>query len=262
MRRERDPKSYDRYVVPAVEQAAHVLFCLADTEASHLSLTEICAKAGVHRSQAFSILHTLKKFGLAQRNIDGKGYSLGPGLITLSRKVLDNFNAPRLAEPILEELAKKSGSTATLGLIVDNQILVAAKYEGGRDVGITVRIGRRFPLTHGAEGKAIAAFLPEKELDELLQNGDLYFYGKQERLDRVRLQEELAECRRLGYALDLAEVNQKLNAVAAPVLGPGKTPIGHINVIGLLSAQEARQLGPLVAEAGKALSRQLGATVD
>ncbi len=35
-----------------------------------------------------------------------------------------------------------------------------------------------------------------------------------------------------------------------------------ISIIGLLSAEVARQLGPLVAEAGKALSRQLGARVD
>jgi DNA-binding IclR family transcriptional regulator len=245
-----------------VEQATHILFCLADAEASHLSLTEICARTGVHKSQAYSILLTLQKFGLAQRNIDGKGYSLGPGLITLSRKVLDNFNAPRLAEPFLKELAEKANSTATLGLIVDDQLFVAAKYEGGRDVGLTVRVGRRFPLTHGADGKAIAAFLPEKELDELLQRADLYFHGDPKKLDRVRLKEELEECRRLGYALDLTEMNQKFSAVAAPVLGPSKTPIGHINVIGLLSIEEARQLGPLVAETGKVLSRQLGAKVD
>jgi DNA-binding IclR family transcriptional regulator len=262
MRGSRNPKSNERYVVPAVEQAARLLFCLADADASHLSLTEICAKAGIHKSQAFSILHTLQKFELAQRNIDGKGYSLGPGLITLSRKVLDNFNAPRLAEPFLEELAKKSGSTATLGLIVDNQIVVVAKYEGGHDVGITVRIGRRFPLTHSAEGKAIAAFLPEQEFDKLFQNPDLYFYGKQEKHNRARLQKELTDCRGLGYALDLGEVKQGFHAVAAPVLGPGGTPIGHISIIGLLSAEGARQLGPLVAEAGKTLSRQLGARVD
>ena len=133
MRVDKNPKSNERYMVPAVEQAARVLFCLADADASHLSLTEICSKADIHKSQAFSILHTLQKFGLAQRNIDGKGYSLGPGLITLSRKVLDNFNVPRLAEPFLEELAKKSGSTATLGLIVDNQIVVVAKHEGGHE---------------------------------------------------------------------------------------------------------------------------------
>jgi DNA-binding IclR family transcriptional regulator len=69
----------------------------------------------------------------------------------------------------------------------------------------------------------------------------------------------LEECRRLGYALDLGEVNLKFNAVAAPVLGPGQTPVGHITVLGLLSGENAKQLGPLVAKAGKELSHLLGA---
>ena len=38
--------------------------------------------------------------------------------------------------------------------------------------------------------------------------------------------------------------------------------MGYIVVLGLASADAAHQDGPLVAEAGKALSRQLGARVD
>jgi hypothetical protein len=45
VRKEKDPKSRDRYIVPAVEQAGRLLFCLADAETSHLSLNEICDRA-------------------------------------------------------------------------------------------------------------------------------------------------------------------------------------------------------------------------
>jgi DNA-binding IclR family transcriptional regulator len=256
----KETKSRDRYIVPAVEQAARLLFCLADAESSHLSLTEICSKTDMHRSHTFAILHTLEKYGMAQRNVAGSGYSLGPGLIALSRKVLDDFNLPRIAEPILEQLAKEARSTATLGLIVEKQLVIAAKYEDRRDIGVaTVRVGRRWPLTHGAEGKAIAAFLSEEKLNELLREDELYFHGRPEKLDRKRLKKELAECRRTGFALDLTEINQKFNAVAAPILGPDGTPVGHINIFGILFAEEAQRLGPLVADAGKTLSKLMGA---
>ena len=72
-------RSRERYVVPAVEQASRVLFGLAGARSPHMSLTEICDQVGIHKSKAFSILHTLQKFGLVQRNTNGKGYSLGPG---------------------------------------------------------------------------------------------------------------------------------------------------------------------------------------
>lgn len=261
-RADKKKRSEERYLVPAVEQASRVLFCLAGAGASHMSLIEICAQVGIHKSKAFSILETLQRFGLVQRNTDGKRYALGPGLVSLSRKVLDNLSPPRLAEPILEELAGKAGSTAVLGLIADRNVFVAAKHEGEGNIGITMRIGHHLPLTYGAHGKAIVAFLPRKQRDRLLQGKDLYFHGDPARLDRGRLKKELAQCRREGFAEDLGELNRGLHVVAAPVLGPNRAPIGFIEIFVLFSAKAAHRFGLLVAEAGKRLSRQLGAEVE
>ena len=255
-------RSDEKYLVPAVEQAARVLFCLAGSRSSKMGLLEICTQVGIHKSKAYSILQTLHKFGLVQRNSDRKGYSLGPGLITLSRKVLDDLNAPRLAEPILRGLASRFGCTATFGLIAGDKVFVVAKHEGGVDVGVTLRIGHRFPLTYGSHGKAIAAFLPVVERELLLQAPKLHFHGPPEHFDRERLQLEMEQCRREGFALDLGEMQPGLNSVAVPVLGPGEAPIGYIALVGLFSAQEARAFGPQVVEAGKVLSRQLGARID
>jgi len=252
----------DRYVVPAVEQAGRVLFALAGADSSHMTLTEICAEVGIHKSKAFSILHTLQLFGLVQRNVDGKGYSLGTGLITLSRRVLDNLNAPRLAEPMLERLAREAGGTAVLGLIADKSVFVAAKREGERDIGYTIRIGSRFPLTFGSHGKAIAAYLTREELEKILQGKNLYFHGKPDKFNKRKLMGELTQVRADGFAIDPGDMKPGLISVAAPVLGPGTTPIGYIVVIGFISEETARRFGPSVAEAGRTLSRRLGAEVD
>ncbi len=252
----------ESYTVPAVEQALRVLFELADSESARMNLTEICEKAGMHKSTAFYILRTLQKFGLVQSMGRGKGYTLGPGLIGLSRRFLDTLSAPKLAEPYLVELARKARATAALGLIADRNVFVAAKHEGERVFVVTMRVGHRFPITYGCHGKAIAAFLPGKELDTLLKEEKLWFHGDPSRFDRARLYEEIERCRRTWYAEDLEEMIPGLNAVAAPVLGPNQRPVGYIAILGLLSVEAAGQCGPLVSEAGKALSRQLGARVE
>jgi DNA-binding IclR family transcriptional regulator len=253
--------SRERYIVPAVEQTLRVLFLMADMGATHMSLTEISSQVRINKSKVFSILHTLQKFGVVQRNIAGKGYSLGPGLIGISRRFLDNLSAPRLAEPILEHLARKSTTTAALGLIADKNVFVASKHEGGRGIVVTMRIGHRFPITYGCHGKAIAAFLPEKDLDDLLKDKNVYFQGDPTRFDKSRLMADLKRCRQEWFAEDVEETAPGLNAVAAPVLGPNGYPIGYIVVLGFASAEAAHQFGPFVAEAGKVLSRQLGAKI-
>jgi DNA-binding IclR family transcriptional regulator len=255
-------RSDDKYVVPALEQALRVLFRMAQAESAHMNLTEICEEVGMHKSTAFCILHTLRKYGLVQTSGRGQGYTLGPGLIGLSRRFLDTLSAPKLAEPLLAELATKARATAALGLIADKNVFVAAKHEGGRVIGITMRVGHRFPLTYGCHGKAIAAFLPENELDALLQDEEPYYHGDPSKFDRDKLNEEMSKCRRDWFAEDLEEMVPGLNVVAAPVLGPNGGPIGYIAVLGLLSAEAARQYGPLVAEAGKTMSRQLGTRVE
>ncbi|PKN30704.1 MAG: hypothetical protein CVU64_02205 [Deltaproteobacteria bacterium HGW-Deltaproteobacteria-21] len=252
--------SEDRYLVPSVEQASRILFCLAGAKASHLSLIEICGHVGIHKSKAFSVLRTLQKFGLVQRNSGRRGYSLGPGLITLSRRFLDDLSAPKLAGPILEALAARTDSMAALGLISEKDVFVVAKHE--RDIGVTLRIGHRFPLTYGSHGKAIAAFMPEEERESLLKEKTLYFHGKPSNLDRERLKKELEQCRLNGFAVDLGEVRPGLNTIAAPVMGPNGSPIGYIVVLGFFVPEAAQRFGPLVAEAGKVLSEQLGAQID
>ena len=145
----RDDQPHERYTVPAVEQAMRILFQMAETGPSQMTLTEIFNKAGIHKSKAFSILQTMKKFGVVQKDVDGRGYSLGPGLIGLSGQFLDNLNAPALAEPILIDLVRAAGGTATFGLIADDKVFVASKHEEGTDIGITMRVGHRFPLSYG-----------------------------------------------------------------------------------------------------------------
>ena len=176
-----------RYNVPAVEQAIRIMLRLADSGNKPKSLTDICLDVGIHRSKAFSILGTLSKYGLVKKNPNRRGYVLGPGLLTLTGKLIESLSLSRFVEPILYDLAKKAGATVALGVISDDKTFVVAQYEGAPGIGISAPIGHVTPITYGAHGKAIAAFLPEPELEALLQREELYFYGTPDRYDKKKL---------------------------------------------------------------------------
>lgn len=252
-----------RYIVPAVEQAMLILQKLSQSQSPRMSITEICNEVGVHKSQAYGILHTLQKYGMVKRNIEQKGYLLGPGTLALSRKFLDDLNIPQLAESIINDLSVKSNGTAVLGLIDGDFVFVAAKCESENAMGIvTMRVGQRLPLTLGSHGKAIAAHLPQEELDHLLENKKLYFHGKPEKFNRKKLEDEITRCRQQGFAEDLGEIMEGINNIAAPVLGADLIPIGYILLLSTPDIETLLSFGPLVAEGAKKISRQLGAKLD
>jgi DNA-binding IclR family transcriptional regulator len=246
------------YKVPAVEQAIRVMLCLADNGSNPKSLTDICQEVGIHRSKAFSILNTLNEYGFVKKNPNRKGYVLGPGLLTIAGKLLDTLNLPRIAEPVLLDLAKKAGATVALGIISDDKTYVVAEYLGAPGIGVSSPIGYVTPITYGAHGKVIAASLPEDELEEMLKDKNLYFYGSPDKFNEERLREELATCRQTGFALELGDIQQGMNAVAAPILDQNSYPIGYVTIVGFFTEEEATQLGPLAVEAVKIISKEAG----
>ena len=256
-RPQRDRPQYSA-LVPAVEQASRILLCLAGTRDAPMTLTEISQEVGIHKSKAYSILNTLQNFNFVQRDPQSKSYSLGTGLLFLSNKVLSTLDLREVVHPHLATLARETESTAFFGLISHENVFVIAKDEGGRDFGLTIRLGHRFPLAWGAHGKAIAAFLPDKERKDLLAQDKLYFHGHPSDLERHRLTEELARCREIGFATDWGEMQGGVHAVAAPVFGPRGGVIGSIVVVGTFRRRNAQSFGLAVATAAQRFSESIG----
>ena len=258
LRPEDKGSSNNTYVVPAVDQAIRLMLCLAESGNKPKSLTDLCGKAGIHKSKAYSILNTLSAYGFIKKNPNRGGYVLGPGLLTVTGKMLETLSLPRIAEPVLFDLARKTRATVTLGVISDDKTYIVAEYSGAPGLGVSSPIGHVNPITYGSHGKAIAAFLPEHELDKLLKTKDLFFYGRPEKYNKTKLLKELAQCRRNGFALELGDIQQGMNAIAVPVLDRNNYPVGFITVVGFFTEKEAKKLGPLAVEAVTSISGELG----
>jgi DNA-binding IclR family transcriptional regulator len=248
-------------LVPAVEQASRILVALAENQSRKMTLTEICGVVGIHKSKGYSILNTLQQFAFVQRSSDSKVYSLGPGLLFLSSKVLNNLDLREAVAPVLQELSARTGSTAFLGLISDNHVFVVAKDEGSQDIGVTIRLGHRFPLTWGAHGKSIVAFLSEAARQEVLAKPKVYFHGNPESFDLSRLELEMAECRKTGYATDLGEMIGGIRAVASPVFGLGGKLIGSLAIIGTFTKDFTGTCGKELARAATRFSESIGGSL-
>jgi DNA-binding IclR family transcriptional regulator len=249
-------------LVPAVQQGIQILLCLANSPTFKMRLTDICHHVGIHKSKGYSILNTLKNFGFVDKDPQTKTYSLGPALIFLSARVLDNIYNQQTVAPFLESLAKETKSTAFFGLIVENHVFVVAKHEAYSGINITIKLGYRFPLTFRSHGKAIVAFLPEVEREKILASEKLWFYGDTSRVNMKQLKEEFARCRQLGFARDVGQVDRRYNSIAAPVFGLHGKLIASIVIVGIFEEHLVDQYGSKVAECAKRVSYTFGADVE
>jgi DNA-binding IclR family transcriptional regulator len=245
-----------------VVQAAQILSTLASSDNSQMSIAQLSSDVGISASKAHNILEALQISGLVKRGIDGKGYALGTGILTLSRKVLDDLTPARLAQPMLEALTQTTRCTSVFSMISEDRIFVAGYKEASDNLRVVMRTGNSLPISFGAHGKAIAAFLSPKDYRELMEQPNLYFHGQPEDLDINRLEAEIEQCRRDGFALDCGDIARGLTVIAAPVFDTNNTPVGVIEVFDLASAETARRFGPDVVRTANELSAQMGAEIS
>ncbi len=249
-------------VVPAADQAARLLFCLAAHPGSSLTLTRICSEMDIHKSKGFALLHTLMQYDLVNKNRETKTYSLGTGLLTLARHVNENSDLNDIAKPLLKRLSNETSQTVLLGTIWDDRLYIALKVENNEPIGISVRQFQTLHITHGAHGKAIAAFSPPSERERLLNLDDVEYYGKDTTHDPDELIFELKQCERSGYALDNGRVTPGIKALSAPLFDHDNTLCGAIVLLGTFADQSIPEFGPRVFETARDISRNLGARLE
>jgi DNA-binding IclR family transcriptional regulator len=178
-------------------------------------------------------------------------YSLGLYLMTIGRKMRDTIDYETLAGPFLRELSKETSSTAALALIAGENRVVITRQEYPEQIHILSQTNTDFPLTYGAHGKAIVAFLEAEQRERILSREDLYFYKTPQKLNRRTLAKELIACRKNGYAMDYQDKHPIVKIIAAPFFDTNQRPLGVIQIIGIIKASEIASYGAKAVETAR-----------
>jgi DNA-binding IclR family transcriptional regulator len=179
------------------------LLCLDYVAANEhpVSIDDVAASTGLHRSIVYRLLRTLELRALVERVDDGS-YVPGPHLAVLSRSVRRTLRAA--AAPVLVDLAEELGMTAFIVVADrDEAVTVDSVEPRGLDAHVSYRPGTRHALDKGAPGLALLAA----------------------RQPRRGERAEVTTARRRGWAHSKAEVIAGLEAIAAPILDQGAVAV-------------------------------------
>jgi DNA-binding IclR family transcriptional regulator len=244
--------------VRAVERALDVLLCFTN-QTPELTMTQIAEQVGIHKSTAHRLLATLEKKRFIQRHQDTGIYRLGIRLLQMAYLTLEQNDLRRLAVPFMHRLCDLYEENIDLALLDDTDVVFVNILEGPQRVKLAAAIGQRLPAFATASGKAILGFMPEKLVRSILDRGmpQLTPYTLN---SPDELFENLNSVRALGFAISEQELEEQIDAVAAPIFDQEDHPIASIAVAGpayRLTLERMMEIGPNLAATARQISQEI-----
>lgn len=215
------------------------------------TVAQLATATGLDRAVLYRLLQTLVDEGFAVRDPDTRKFHLGATTIELGIKATRALRIRRLALPGMRALMDQAREAICMAVRDRGDAVVVDRVEPrGLSVRVGYHVGSRHPLTKGAHGLALLAFLEEDE---------------QEAVDGITpaLRADLQTIRSRGFATSADDIERGAASVAAPVLGPTGRPSASIGVVApLLRLRDPAVLGPRVRALTLEISRRLNHTGD
>ena len=226
--------------VGVLDKSVTILAALA--ERGPLSLAGLVDATGLSRPTAHRLAAALEAHRLVGR--DGAGrYRLGLRVLAWAGAVSAEFGLAEAARPVLEALRDETGESAQLFVRDGDSRLCVAASERPSGLRDTVPVGAVLPIDRGSGGKVLLAYAAD-----VVAGSDA---------DPA----ELETIRRRGWAASVAEREEGVCSVSAPVLdsaGRIHAALGISGPINRLGRQPGRHLSAPVVAAARELERRAG----
>ncbi len=197
-----------------------------------LTNKEISTELNIPASTCYRILAKLKKYNYVYQQPSDKRYFLGFAHLRFAEAVRESMNIATVCLPYLEDLHRKTDET-TFVAIWDGKNCVALEVAGYINTRVSIGSGEIMPLHCSATGKAVLAFLPERERERVISQLDFYQYTKNTITNPRDLKEELEEIYNSGVAYCFQEFHNGINAMAVPIFDNRNSIAGALAIVGI-----------------------------
>jgi DNA-binding IclR family transcriptional regulator len=226
-----------------------------------LSLADMGKQLNLDKSTFYRLLRTLELYRYAEKDFGTGKYHLGSKLLQLGARAVARFDLATICRPYLEKLSSQTGETAALGVLRDGDVVAIAVADSRHALRMYVTVGGKAPVHCSSHGKAILAYLPEKEVNMIVRKHGLKAYTRNTITRRSELKAELARIRTSGFAIDDEELEDGLKCIGAPVHDSSGRVVGALSIAGAatrLTRKRTTFLAPLVTSTASDFSGNLG----
>ncbi len=247
-------KQPQRQLVQSVERAVMLLEAVAGGDPDGETVADLAGTCGLQRATAWRLLSTLESRGLVHSYGSTHRYQLGPAITRLASSA-GTLGFQRYTQEVLDRLSEITGETANLAMERPYGLTYIAEATPPR-VLTASWLGQAVPLHATSSGKALLAWLPERDVNDLLEGG-LERFTDTTLTEVEELTAELREARQRGYATCRGELENSLYGVSAPVLDDRGHPFAVVSIWGPRSRvtdAHLAEFGALVHDAAQEMS--------
>lgn len=249
-----------RYDVPSLKTGFDILEHLSRHPRGQ-ALTEIASALNCPVSSAYRIAMALEDLGLVARAPDTKQIRMTNKLLLIGQRAISETNLVEQALDVMRELRDLVVDTVLIGVREGTEVIVLDQAIGTRMFCFVSKLGYRVGVSCSAPGKAILAFLPEKEREEVIAAIRFVRYNERTITSREDLRRHLVEVAAAGYAFDNSEQFEGVYCIGAPVFDRGGYPIAAVWTTGLmmdLDRGRIPEIGAAVRTHAGRISARLG----
>jgi IclR family acetate operon transcriptional repressor len=251
----------EKRVVSSVSRALDLLEVLA--EHSELGLVKLGREAGLQASTTHRLLATLADRGYVSRNPETGAYMLGYRILRVASSLeRRDIQLRAIVHPFMQRVHKVCGETTNLIVLDGSEIVYIDQIVGSGAMRMFTELGEHVPAHATAGGKAMLAFTPLEEVEELLGGEKMAKFTAKTITSFAGLLEELDGFRKAGFAVDREEYEEEVTCVAAPIFGHDGRVLAALSVSGpsgrMVSIADFDALGELIGRAAIEASRELG----
>jgi IclR family KDG regulon transcriptional repressor len=210
------PREIASHSIRAIDRAVQILECFLFNQGEY-SLRELVNRTALSKTTVFRILQTLERNKFIVYNKMSNQYSLGIKLFELGGHVIFTLNFRSVAAPFLDRLSQNKERTVLAAMHEGGELLYIDRRERKDSVRFSSDIGKRRAPHFGMLGKTLMAYLPEEQIDELLERYPLTKIASRAVTDPQIFKSHLWEIREKGYTHEDNESVEGMVGIAAPV---------------------------------------------
>lgn len=229
---------------------------------AHGRFTDVVEATGLAKATTHRILATLIDRQFVVLAADGT-YLPGPKILSLAGQAMARIDITAIVQPFVDELVERTHCTVHVGVKNGDEIVYLIRADSDKPYLMPSRVGLAIPLHTSGIGKVVLSGFTDQGLERFVERVGLPRRTANTLTTLEELQAEVAEIRRLGYALDREENVPGVACVAAPIYDTTHTVSYGISISTLTlehSIDQIEAMAPLAIEAARRISAALGHT--